>query len=900
MAAPRNRRVCPVCSVEHDENDSMHNTSLRHRLNYLLRQWHNDRKSLVRNRHGVEVTVALGNTPLTTNVNNGKYYYKITLASLTERENILDFKCTATNRRRDDIFLTRVLLLCEYEYFSIFTTNNNITPETVIQLMPNTNHKVMVRFAPDKSIVGGYNIPICFNFQTNKKETFSIIRSINISVEESIEENENEHMTSPFTGNPWRDVTLILPPTDSMNYSNMYKIPEASKRFYLYGLQEFQEMRGDDFYRLRELQREMEPGEVTRENFKKFWHNVLWIEEIGQTLGLQQYNMENVALNLLDNERLELYVPGLAEKRPSVIVGDMVHIRPHIDHTGYTGIIRKVNDSTVEIGDVHRELIMIIESQSEIREIYDVKFLLSRLSFERQHAGVDRVSKNGLLPCIFPSQDATLRVRQTQRTINDGEFLNQTIATNQEQKTAVRNILNATSVPYPYIVFGPPGTGKTVTIVEAILQLKFKTTHKILVCAPSNSACDLITEKLLEHCTTNELIRVMSSNVDLSNVHEPVLPYSNYEEYEGSWLYKKIDTAALNTYRIVVTTLILVGRLAGYYKPDMVFIDEAAQACEPEVCIALGMVKHGQQIVLAGDPKQLGPSLTSDAAVRYGLGISLLERIMQTDLYSQNNQNCITMLIQNFRNHRTILRLPNELFYGNQLEARSQRSELDPLSTICVFQKVQEIYNKGKKKQQLQKLKGQPVEFCSLLSKEQRQGKSPSYYNEKELQMIVKYIKALHALEFVDEEDKVKPSDIGVVTPYVRQVHKLKYLLEQHHIEGVDVGTTETFQGREKRIIIISTVRAQKDLLLFDKLYKLGFVKNEKRFNVAITRAMSKLIIIGCAQVLATDNKWLQYMNLCETLCTFWGAPFPRRTDAVVNQITQKIGAVQIDTQYQQ
>ncbi|XP_050511315.1 putative helicase mov-10-B.1 isoform X2 [Diabrotica virgifera virgifera] len=829
MAAPRNQRGCPVCpaSVEHDEHDGVHNNSIRHRLNYLLKQWHIDRKSLVKNRHGAEVTIKLGNASLVANVNNGKHYYKITLDSLRQQGNVLDFTCTATNRRRDDIFLTRVLLLCEYEYFSIFTTNENITPDTVVQLMPNTNHQVMVRFSPDKSIVGGYNIPVCFNFQTNNRQTFSIIRSINISVEETIEENE-QYLTSPFTGNPWWDVQHILPPTGKSKYSDRYAIPESSKRFYFYGLQEFQDMRREDLNHLRELQRQMQPGEVTRENFKKFWHNVLWIEEIGQTLGIQQYNMENVSLDLLDNELLKLEVPGLAEKRPSLIVGDMVQIRAHIDHTGYTGIIRRVTDSTVEIGNVNRELIMIIESQSEVRDIYDVKFVLSRLSFERQHQGVDQVSANGLLPCIFPSHDATLRGRQTERIINDGEFLNQTIARNQEQKTAVRNILNATSVPYPYIVFGPPGTGKTVTIVEAILQLKFKTTHNILVCAPSNAACDLITEKLLEHCTTNELIRVMSSTVDLSNVHEPVLRYSNYEEYEGSWQYKKMDSASLKTYRIVVITLIHVGIMGGYYKPDVVFVDEAAQACEPEVCIALGMVKHGQQIVLAGDPKQLGPSLTSDSAIRYGLGISLLERIMQTELYHQHNQRCITMLIQNFRNHPKILTLPNELFYGDQLQAQSQRSLLDPLATTCVFQKLQEMYSVAGKKNSHPKFTGDAVEFCSLLSKEQRQGKSPSYFNVKEAQMVIKYIRALQALEFLDEEDKVKPSDIGIVTPYARQVYTLKALLKGNQIEGVDVGTTETFQGREKRIIIISTVRAQKDLLLYDKLYKLGFVKNEK------------------------------------------------------------------------
>lgn len=88
------------------------------------------------------------------------------------------------------------------------------------------------------------------------------------------------------------------------------------------------------------------------------------------------------------------------------------------------------------------------------------------------------------------------------------------IFTNPEQKTAVLNILNGTAGTVPYIVFGPPGTGKTVTIVEAILQIKKKTKKKILVCAPANAACDLLTEKLIPYCKKDELFRIMSNTVD--------------------------------------------------------------------------------------------------------------------------------------------------------------------------------------------------------------------------------------------------------------------------------------------------------------------------------------------------------------------------------------------------
>lgn len=144
-------------------------------------------------------------------------------------------------------------------------------------------------------------------------------------------------------------------------------------------------------------------------------------------------------------------------------------------------------------------------------------------------------------------------------------------------------------------------------------------------------------------------------------------------------------TTDLAKYRIVVTTLILIGRYARRFHPDVLFIDEAAQAKEPECDIAIGMVSNGLQIVLAGDPNQLGPSCSSKVAVKYGLGTffyqlllstsilkhfldkSLLERLMELELYKTNNPNFITMLKQNYRSHELILRLPNKFFYNNEL-----------------------------------------------------------------------------------------------------------------------------------------------------------------------------------------------------------------------------------------
>lgn len=169
-----------------------------------------------------------------------------------------------------------------------------------------------------------------------------------------------------------------------------------------------------------------------------------------------------------------------------------------------------------------------------------------------------------------------------------------------------------------------------------------------------------------------------------------------------------------------------------------------------------------------------------------------------------------------------------------------------------------------------------------------RQGRSPSYFNPKEAEMVLKYVKALLNLS----ETRVLETDIGIVTPYIRQVYRLKELLKSRGYSDVEVGTTEVFQGREKRIIIISSVRAQHDLLLFDRKYKLGFVSNEKRLNVALTRAMSKLIIIGCPNVLRFDCNWLRFIEFCEEKRSYFGAKRDVRDDVLKKDVLQRLGEV--------
>lgn len=888
-------RHCTVCNLVHDEDDYHHNNTPTHRFNFTLFEWNNYRKALVQNRHGVDVNVQ----PVQVNgfvynyavdAKKGKHIIQITSENLLSHNNTLEFSCNVINNRRNsNVILTSAILLHPYELWTISDPLNNLG-DCFVELEPGAPpYQILVKFSSEKSIIGSYNIPVSFNFQTvgDNVDTFTIARNLIVSVED-ITLEEEAATKSPFTNYDWSDSVEIFPPTRT-RYRDMYPIPMDMYPLLKMGLKDIMGLTAEMYNKLREVKALVEPGHVTVSNYRMFWHVILWLEEVGQMLMLKRYNMENVTMNL-NSDELELEVPGLAEKRPSVIVGDMIDIRVHEDHRAYRGVIKRVNDKTVEIGFVDAELLSYITNTPQIE--LDVRFVLSRLPLERMHQGVDQIVMNGTVPHLFPDYNLSRRVVSGSRTIRETEFYNSTITNNREQKTAVLNILNGTSMSAPYIVFGPPGTGKTVTIVEAILQIKKKTDKKILVCAPANAACDMLTEKLMMHCTKRELIRIMSENVDQQNMNAMVLEYTNFQNGE----FIKTTAEQLAEYRIVVTTLILIGRYARKYHPDVVFIDEAAQPFEPESACALGMIEKGKQIILAGDPKQLGPSVASRVAGSYGLGTSLLERLMNLELYRTLNPNFITMLKLNFRSHRTILTLPNALFYDNQLEAVSVKAHNDPLAEICVFERIQGLQKKKRKNKQRV---GQAVEFCSIVSQERRQGRSPSYFNYKEMQVVLKYVQALTQLRFESEIDNVLPEHIGVVTPYIRQVYKIRGLLRENNFEGVEVGTTETFQGREKRIIIISTVRAKHDLLAYDKKYNLGFVRHEKRFNVALTRAMSKLIVIGCAHVLGTDEKWESYICQCEDLGSFCGAPYARRTPDVRDEIVHRLGRVQmLDTQH--
>lgn len=396
---------------------------------------------------------------------------------------------------------------------------------------------------------------------------------------------------------------------------------------------------------------------------------------------------------------------------------------------------------------------------------------------------------------------------------------------------------------------------------------------KILLVAPSNDATDILVEKLSPYFPPSEMMRVLAYTRSINQCPPLVQPYVR-EHLEGSELL-----AEMKSVQIVVSTVNLAARFwcsgGGLQKGwfDCMCIDEAGHATEPEVIGAIATLmefsgKDVGQVVLAGDPNQLGPIITSDLCKKFGLGMSYMERLVTTSpAYSLGGNDdayppeLVTLLVRNYRSHPAILKLPNEMFYHNKLIPSGDRLTTHSMS------KWEHLPNLDA---------GFPIVFHAVDGENQREGNSPSWFNPQEAILAVETASLLVKLS----RPPIRQDEIGIITPYARQVQKIRLLLKAKDMGDIKVGSVETFQGQERRCIIISTVRSENDLLAHDIKYNLGFVANEKRFNVAVTRAKALLFVIGNPRVLQTDKKnWLPLLRYCRDNGSWMGQEWDEDAD---------------------
>ena len=442
---------------------------------------------------------------------------------------------------------------------------------------------------------------------------------------------------------------------------------------------------------------------------------------------------------------------------------------------------------------------------------------------------------------------------------------------NATQEDAVNKVLRAKDVA---IVHGPPGTGKTTTLVEAIYET-LRRENQVLVCAQSNMAVDWISEKLVDRGIN--VLRIGNP----TRVNDKMLSFT-YErrfeahpDYEMLWAIRKairelraqrkrggdkyhqklerlkeratelevrINAQLFGEARVIACTLVgSANRLLEGQKFGTLFIDEAAQALEAACWIPIRRVSR---VILAGDHCQLPPTVKSFEALKAGLGKTLMERIVE------NKPEVVTLLKMQYRMNEEIMRFSSDWFYGNQVESAPEvkfRSILDldiPMTWIDTSQ-------------------FELPEDSDITFKETFVGESFGRINkaEAELTLLVleQYFEKIGKERILDER-----LDVGVISPYRAQVQYMRRLLKNKEFfkpyrHLISVNTVDGFQGQERDIILISLVRANDE-------GQIGFLRDLRRMNVAITRARMKLIILGDASTMTRHPFYKKLYEYIEAL----------------------------------
>ncbi|KAG9001258.1 hypothetical protein FRB93_012185 [Tulasnella sp. JGI-2019a] len=468
---------------------------------------------------------------------------------------------------------------------------------------------------------------------------------------------------------------------------------------------------------------------------------------------------------------------------------------------------------------------------------------------------------------LFPNE-SHLKAPNDQNIAEMKPF-NSSLKRNRPQMEAIAAILAQRAGFPPFIIFGPTGTGKTVTIVEAILQLIARDQNvRILACAQSNSAADLLAERLRRGLPVgpNKLFRL---NAPFRSVEKypPNLRAYTFIDKNGRFSIRSAKDLA--KYNVVVSTCMTagiphgVGMKTGHF--GYVFIDDAGRAMEPETMVPIKTMGDPRtNIILSGDSLQLGPFIQSGVARIFGLNISFLERLMERKIYKDKTRHGITFvkLTKNFKNHDTILYFPNTHFYNSELQACGDRKVIDrfigsPVLPNRMF----------------------PIVFHGVSGEDDRESDSPSYFNIAEVSVVAEYVDRL----FRDTSHPLDIEEIGVIAPYSAQSKKLREKLDRKY-PNLKIGSVEEYQDEEPDVIILTTVRTDRELVANDLRHALGPLVNPRRLNEIITRPKGLLVIVGDPLILGLDPLWRKFLNYIHVNGGWTGCAPDWNTTTAVNK----------------
>lgn len=633
------------------------------------------------------------------------------------------------------------------------------------------------------------------------------------------------------------------------------------------------------------------------ENYKAVFKTFLWMEDVQCEISIARFNVDRAHFTREDSY-LALRIENVAESRPSLIPGDkLVATTPWAANNH--GL---ANGAFIHKILKHKILVKFSEHFHEKYngEDHKITFQPTRGAFQKQHHAINCVTSAMGLDFLFPTK-INIREPWMDLKINengnlatndfDNEFNWHNPMLNPIQKEAIKNILRSEARPLPYIIFGPPGTGKTMTLIELIHQIvKLFADSRIMVATPSNSSANLITERIINAkvLRPGEFIRIVGLNyVEQELVPEHLAPYCGTVDIASertvkdevitteSGLKHKLQLKHLGRHRITIGTCVTLGTLMQIRFPrnhfTHILIDEAGQCLETETLIPMTFINQNcGTVVLAGDPMQLGPVVMSSHASNRGFGTSMLVRLMDTPLYrtdktrfpktSGYNPRLVTKLRYNYRSVPSILDIYSELFYESALIARIPAEGSDEAKFLDLVYDILPIKS-------VQQPKCGFV-FWGVNGVNKQTPESPSWFNPAEAKSVFNMLLKLY-------KKGVRPEDIGVITPYQQQAKTIRRILEESNLQRPKIGSVEEFQGQERMVILISTVRTSKSQLLSDQQHALGFVASPKRLNVAISRARALLIVFGSPQLLSADKQWLKLLYAAINNDTYCGCDLP-------------------------
>ncbi|KAF8267997.1 P-loop containing nucleoside triphosphate hydrolase protein [Lactarius quietus] len=581
----------------------------------------------------------------------------------------------------------------------------------------------------------------------------------------------------------------------------------------------------------------LKPRNLAMDTYAEFFTALLNVEEGHQQRDILDQRPIEVEIETRGTKHFIEFENHDEDLLPEVIVGDFLWLEDRQEDVYYD---TRIADANIFMRGSLAVLKILLEVPTSFDPYRGAQFLLrfrlNRVTLRRQYHALALLPAH-LRRLLFPSpSDIKSIPRLSQAEIDDLPLVNENIREDEQQLHAVVSILQQPRGSVPFIIYGPPGTGKTSTVVESIMQLvNNNDSSKILACTPSNAAADLLIQRLATAgLTVDQLLRLNARSREIKSIPEDVRPFSGSPK-----------PSQLRTYRVVLCTCSSAALLqtlrirAGHF--SHIIIDEAAQADEPLSLIPISFfANENTNVILAGDPNQLGPVIKSSPASEAGLGKSFLQRLMPiSNVYglATHAGKTIVDLQRNRRLHGAIIAWPNRYLYEDIMRAHA-------IPVVARLFLQSEVLVK----------KGFPIVFHGIKGRELRGQHSPSYLNIHEASVVRDYCLRLIG----DHENKIYPDEIGVIAPYKAQVRAIRELLRPVGLKEVSVGSVEQFQGQERKVIIFATTRSNSEV---DKRKAMGFVQNRQRMNVAITRAQSLLIVVGDPEVLGKDELWRTFLN---------------------------------------